>query len=203
MDIKTPEKKFSNIIFGESSFNELRDYMKSTADDESFHLSLFLGYYDPDKKEAAKRIADDTGKSIEWIDFNDIVSKSETDTFVNLDRLFDRYNRNDSILYFTNGSKLCGSYTGFTHSKVKYATPQERHFLKKVQDYKGIVLIEITDYTDADQTIRRAAQSVVTFPPPNSPFRRFIWNLKNFSLHGYDIKTQRPEAYGKSTSELD
>lgn len=193
MDISTPEKKFTNIIFGESSFSELRNHLKSTADDQSYHLSLLLGYYDPDKKEAARYIAKDTGKAIEWIDFNDIVSKSETETFVNLDRLFDRYDSSSSMLYFTNGSKLCGAYTGFTHSKVKYATPQERHFLKKVQDYKGIVVIDITEYTDADQTIRRAAQSVVTFPLPKSPFKRFIWNLKNFSPHGYDIKTKRPE----------
>lgn len=202
MDIKTPEKKFSNIVYGDSSFKELTEYLSASKSDDTHHLFLFLGHYDPDKLEAVRELSQAVDLSVEQIDFNDIVSRSETETFVNLDRLFDKYQSGNSILYFSNGAKLCGAYTGFTKSRVKYATPQERYFLKKVQEYKGIVVIDITEYSDADQTIRRAAQSIIKFPLPKSPIKRFLWHLKHWSPHGYDLKTKRPEVYGKAEGSI-
>lgn len=203
MDIKTPEKTFSNVTYGDPAFKDLTDYINTSKDDGAYHLSLFLGFYNPDKQKALKQLSQATDLDVEQIDLNDIVSRSETNTFVNLDRLFEKYQNSNAILYLTNGDKLCGAYTGFTKSKVKYATPQERYFIKKVQDYKGVVIIDISERSAADATIRRAAQSIVTFLPPKSSFRRFIWNLRNWSPHGYDIKTKRPEVYDKAEGTIE
>ncbi len=201
MDNQTPYKKFSNITYGDSAFKELAGHLGSSANRETYHLSLFLGYYSPDKQEAVKQISQAANLEVEQIDLNDIVSLSETETFAHIDQLFEEYQNSNAILYFTNGDKLCSAYTGFTNSRVKYATPQERYFIKKVQDYKGIIIIDISDHTAADATIRRAAQSIVHFPLPESPFRRFVWNLRNWSPHGYDIKPERPEeVYNKAES---
>ena len=198
MDIKTPAEKLEPIIYGDSSFGELVDFLKKSKNDGNHHLCLFLGHYDPDKRRAVKQLGDELGLSVKETDFNDVVSRSEKETIENLDRFFAGNQSEDSILYFTNGARLCGSYTGYTKSKIKYATPQERYFLNKVKEYKAIVIIDITEYSDADQTIRRSAQSIVTFPLPKSPYRRFMWHLKNYSLHGFDIKTKRPEVYGEA-----
>ncbi|HKK62052.1 MAG TPA: hypothetical protein VJ951_05805, partial [Bacteroidales bacterium] len=165
--------------------------------DPSHHLSLFLGVFLPDKKQALNKISDKTGLTVETIDFNDVVSRSEEETFSNLDRVFNKHKSMQSILYFRNGDKLCGAYTGFTHSRVKYATPQERYFLKKVQEYQGIVIVDITQYTAADKTLRRAAGSVISFPLPDSKMKRFLWHLKNYTLHGFELRSKRPEAYGE------
>lgn len=203
MDIKAPEKKFRNVTYGEPAFKELTDHINTTKKDETYHLSLFLGFYSPDKEEAVRQLSQATNLDVEQVDLNDIVLRSENDTFVNIDQLFDHYQDSNTILYFTNGDKLCGDYTGFTKSKVKYATPQERYFIRKVQDYKGIVIIDISEHSAADTTIRRAAQSIVDFPLPKSPFQRFLWNFKNWSPHGYDIKTQRPEVYNRAEGTIE
>lgn len=197
MDINTPEKRFENVTFRDSSYDELENYLASSAKDKSHHLSLFLGVFHPDKEEAVEKISESTGLSVRTIDFNDIVSKSEEETFENLDQVFDQYQGSESILYFKNGDKLCGAYTGFTHSRVKYATPQERYFLKKVQSYSGIVIVDITEYTAADKTLRRAAGSVASFPLPDSKLKRFMWHLKNYTLHGFKLRSKRPDAYGE------
>jgi len=197
MDIKTPEDKFKNLTPNDEEFEEFVATLVNESQDPSHHLSLFLGVFLPDKKQALNKISDKTGLTVETIDFNDVVSRSEEETFSNLDRVFDKHKSMQSILYFRNGDKLCGAYTGFTHSRVKYATPQERYFLKKVQEYQGIVIVDITQYTAADKTLRRAAGSVISFPLPDSKMKRFLWHLKNYTLHGFELRSKRPEAYGE------
>ena len=167
---------------------------------EQPHLMLFIGLYSPDKKQALSDLSTALDLKVTRLDFNDIVSKIETETFEKIDRLYDQIEDSGNILYFENGDKLCGAYTGFSHSKVKYATPQERYFLEKFGEYPGLVIIDITETDSADKTIRRAAATIVDFPLPKSPVRRMLWHLKNYSMHGYDIKTKRPERYTESAS---
>lgn len=182
--------------YKDSDYNTFVQDLKNT---ELPHLSLFIGLFNPDKKKAVKEMSGVLNKEVSEFDFNDIVSKNETDTFEAIDDLFQKAVDSDDILYFLNGDKLCGAYTGFTHSKVKYATPQERYFLKKAGEYSGLVIINITEPDSADETILRAADSLVKFPLPNSPIRRILWHLRNYSLHGYDIRTKRPEIYDEAS----
>lgn len=186
-----------DLTFNENSSGQLNEIMKEAAESKSHHLCLFLGVYHPDKKSALKDVSNSTGLSVSTVDFNDLVHKSEKETFQKLDDFFDQHQNSESILYFKNGDKLCGAYTGFTHSRVKYATPQERYFLKKVRDFKGIVIVDITEYTAADKTLRRAAASIMSFPLPESTVQRFFWHLKNYTLHGFELRSKRPEAYGE------
>ncbi len=197
MDIKTPEDKLKNLTVSDDAFDEFVETLAKKSQESTHHLSLFLGVFLPDKKEALKKITKSTGLSVHTIDFNDIVSRSEEETSQNLDEVFEKFQSSNSILYFRNGDKLCGAYTGFTHSRVKYATPQERYFLKKVQEYEGIVIVDITEYTAADKTLRRAAGSVISFPLPDSMIKRFFWHLKNYTFHGFELRSKRPEAYGE------
>lgn len=193
----TSEETLHNLTFNDSSFQTLLDSLSESIQKKTHHLSLFLGVYLPDKKKALKKISDAAGLEIVTVDFNELVSKSEQETFKKIDEFFGRHQNTESLLYFKNGDKLCGAYSGFTHSRVKYATPQERYFLKKVRSFQGIVIIDITEYTAADKTLRRAANTVVSFPLPGSTIQRFLWHLKNYTLHGFELRSKRPEAYGE------
>ncbi|SHF86949.1 hypothetical protein SAMN05443144_11473 [Fodinibius roseus] len=199
MDIQTADNKFQSVKFGDSSFEELKNELARTADHEQHHLSLFLGLYEPHKQKALNEIAAKLDREVETIRTDKLVSTIESETFDNLDTLFSGLSQSDVILYFKNGGKLCGTYTGYSHSRVKYATPQERYFLKKVKQFNGLVIVDIEEFTDADMTLRRAAQSVVSFFLPGSRWQRFIWHLKNYSFHGVELKTKRPEAYGEAS----
>lgn len=187
------------MVFEDSDFKNFVEEVKNI---DSSHLVLFIGLYGPDKKKALKKITRTSGRTVERFDFNDIVTKIENETFENVDRILEEISDDTSILYFSNGDKLCGAYTGFTHSKVKYATPQERYFLKKIRDYDGLIIIDITETDSADETILRASDSVVKFPLPKSPIRRILWHLRNYSLHGFDIKTKRPESYADTSANF-
>lgn len=191
------------ITYGDRSFDDFLDALENKKAQHAHHLCLFLGLFDPDKEEAVDRIEKKSGKNVEQINCNDIIHRIESRTFERLDELFKQYaSGSDSILYFSNGDKLSGAYTGYSYSKVKYATPQERYFLNKVQAYDGLVIVDIKEFDDAAETIRRAAHTTMRFPVPKSFFRRFWWSFKNYSLHGYDLKTKRPEVYDKPEANL-
>ena len=198
MDIQTPDNEFKNVNYGDDSFNKLREELERTADLNEHHLSLFLGVYKPNKKKALETIAHHLDREVEIVHTEKLVSKIKSETFDNLDAFFDDVHQSNVILYFKNGDKLCGAYTGNSHSRIKYATPQERYFMKKVKSFNGMVVVDIEEYTDADKTLRRAAQSIVSFNLPDSVFQRFMWHLKNYTTHGFELKTKRPEAYGEA-----
>lgn len=197
MKIETPDSTFKNITFGDQAFGDLKDELARTADKKEHHLSLFLGLYEPNKQKALDEIAQKLNREVKVINTEELVSKIESDTFERLDELFENLDQSDVILYFKNGDKLCGAYTGNSYSRVKYATPEERYFIKKVKKFNGVVVVDIDEYTDADKTLRRAARSIVSFHLPDSKLQRFIWHLKHYSLQGSDLKTKRPEAYGE------
>lgn len=199
MDIKTPENEFQNVSYGDQRYKELTDHLVSDVEKDRHHLSLFLGIYEPNKQKALKELENKLGRKVREVDTSELASRIESETYEKLDDFFDNMEETDDILYFKNGDKLCGVYTSHSHSHVKYATPQERYFLKKVKEFNGFVIVDIEEFSDADKTLRRAAHSVVTFTLPKSKFKRALWHLKNFSTHGFELKTTRPEAYGEAS----
>lgn len=195
MDIETPSDKFKKISYDSSSFNQLVTHLTDEIDKQTHHLCLFLGLYEPNKKEALKTLASKLDREIKFVDTDDLVSRVESETFENIDNFFEGLDQSDVILYFKNANKLGGVYTGNSQSRVKYATPEERHFIKKVKSFNGLVILDIEEFIDADKTLRRAAESIVTFTLPDSILKRFFWHLKHYTLHGCELKTKRPEAY--------
>lgn len=197
MDIETPDIKFKNISYNDSSFSEWENMLTKEADQKTHHLCLFLGLYDPNKKKALEKIGKKLNRNVQIVDTDELVTEIESETFKNLDELFEGLHQSEDIIYLDHGDRLCGTYTGFTRSRVKYATPQERYFLKKVKAFDGLVIVDVDEFSDADTTLRRAAKSIVSFNLPDSKWKRFVWHLKNFSPNGYDLRSKRPDAYGE------
>ncbi len=195
MDIATPSDEFKKVSFNDSSFDDLVDHLTTEIDKQVHHLCLFLGLYTPNKKKAVEKLATKLNRNVQYVDTSELVSRIESETIENLDNFFAGLDQSDDLLYFRNGDKLCGAYTGNSHSRVKYATPEERHFLKKVKAFNGLVIMDIEEFTDADKTMRRAAQSIVSFTLPDSIITRFFWHLKNYTFHGVELKTKRPDSY--------
>ena len=198
MDIKSPENKFQDISYGDSNYSELIEHLAANENRDTHHLSLFLGLYDPNKQKALKDLEKKLNRDVQVIDTSELASRIESESYEKIDNFFENMHQSDDILYFKNGDKLCGVYSSNSHSRVKYATPQERYFLEKVKAFNGLVIVDIEEFSDADKTLRRAAGSVLSFTLPDSIIKRFMWHLRRYSLHGFELKTKRPEAYGET-----
>jgi hypothetical protein len=195
MDIKSTQKSFQHVVFGKDDYEELLTHFQQNNFADTYHICLLIGEAKSAKKRALKKIAEKSGLEILSVDANDIIIQNESECKQNIDNLLGNFNPEKQLLHLKNGSRFSGVYVGNTLSKVKYATPQERYFLEKVKGNSGLFVIEIDEPDDAERTIRRTAQSIVSFPPPKSGLKKMIWNLKQVSLQGSHLKNDRPKKY--------
>ncbi|MGD8428495.1 MAG: hypothetical protein PVH63_12760, partial [Balneolaceae bacterium] len=89
MEIENRDSDFKNVSFNDSSFQKLVDHLVRGKDVKGHHLCLFLGLYEPNKKVALQQLASKLGREFRVINTEEIVSKIESETFKNLDNLFD------------------------------------------------------------------------------------------------------------------
>lgn len=164
-----------------------------TSTDNPAGLITFIGPYMPDKTKAIQTIARQIDKEIKIRSLKDIVHKDNEVTRKNIDESFQNVDPEQHLLFFINGANLCGNYMGNTFSKVKYATPEERHFLNLVEHFEGMTVVSIRSDDAADETIKRKSLAIVEFPLPDSPLKRFSWKLRNYTFHGFKMPDERTE----------
>ncbi|MEX0770925.1 MAG: AAA family ATPase [Balneolaceae bacterium] len=184
---------FNKLSYNAPEVNSFIEELKQVNVDSSYYLLLLVGPYRKGKKQFLENLADRAGQSITHIDLHDIVTMYEDETYENIDSLFQELHKEESILFFSNGDRLCGAYTGYTYSKTRYATPQEKYFLKKIQKLEKIILLDILDEDNVDKTLERNSHFTLSFNKPTSILKRFTWSLGNYSFHGHQIVSKRPQ----------
>lgn len=126
------------------------------------------------------------------ISLSDLVVPNEKESYDRMDAFFDTLPSDLEMLIFLDGEQLCGVYTAYTYSVVKYASPQEKYFIKKLEEVSAIKLISFEDTYSLDETLVRHAEAVITFNPPSSAIERFFWHLSRFRVNGSRLPTKRP-----------
>jgi hypothetical protein len=179
--------------YGDPELDTLINQLKGIDLEGSYYLLLLTGPYKKAKKLFIDKLADRLGKKVAHINTHDVVTMNEKETEQNLDSLFDGFTDEDQILFFSNGDRLCGAYAGYTYSKVRYATPQERYLLSKINKIEKIVILDIVEEHNIDKTLQRFAHTNIHFPKPKAFFKRLTWNLGNTSFHGHNFTSKRPE----------
>lgn len=193
MDIQAPETdKYKGILFPSAEFSQLKEQVKQQINEQTHFLITLIGPYDVNKADAVKTLANEAGLSIRHFDMAELVDNDESASIRRLDEIFDQCEAKKEFLFFSGGDNINGLYRGFTLSRIKYASPQERHFLKRVQEYEGITSIAVSNRDSTDETLLRASQSIIEFPLPASPLKRLGWKLRNFTFHGIDVDNARP-----------
>jgi len=182
--------KDKTMKFKDQSYSDLvakleAKYVESNKEVETGNLLTFVGDYDPDKKQAANNLSNKLKQSVKSLDISHVITRGLKQTYSNIDELFDKAKPHSEILYIDRGEYFCGMFTGHTLSKVRYATPQERYFLRKLDSYDGLVIISINDFDYMDELLMRVSDAVVEFPLPNSFFKRLAWKTRTYSFHGY------------------
>ncbi|WP_069131237.1 hypothetical protein [Rhodohalobacter halophilus] len=177
-------KHKKRIPAGSKEANDISNNFKS---DSSGKLLVFAGKNRSDKK----RYVDKLSKSVKKIDLRDIVSTVEEETYENIEALFNSFD-GDNLIYLENGDVLNGEYTGNTYSFRRYATPQEKFLLKKIEESKGKFILDLLDEANVTNRLERISDAVITFHAPEGGLGRLFWNLKNVSVHGHTFENKRP-----------
>lgn len=160
----------------------LNQYSRSSKDTP--RLLVLAGEYETERSYAIEELKRETEGDIVEVDLEDIIELAEKKSYANTDKMIEELNPNAELILFRNGAILNGEYTGFTASAVKYATPQEKYFLKKIKSIPALKVIELGSAEFLDRRLVNEADYIFLFTAPDSFLEKIIWNLKSVHVHG-------------------
>lgn len=155
-------------------------------------LIVFAGPFSTNRNAALDELKREVIGEAVTVDLAEIVTPYEEESYANLDECIQSIDENAPLVIFKNAEQLNGVYTGFTSSVVKYATPQEKYFLKKVSEVKAPVVLEFKELDELDLTVTRTADAVVRFKAPSSLIEKLAWKVQNIHVNGSNFLSARP-----------
>lgn len=126
-------------------------------------LVLFAGLSAKAKTMAAEAIAGVLGVDLYCIDLKQVVNKYIGETEKNLRKLFDKAERTNTVLLFDEADTLFGKRSDVKNSDDRYSNLELGYLLKRIQTYKGIVILSTNLKHNIDGIIPRRADWVVEF----------------------------------------
>lgn len=126
-------------------------------------LVAFTGPDGAAKLAAAESVARDLGQPIRQIALDDVVSKYIGETEQNLEKLFDRAEDKDFVLFFDEADALFGRRTGVSDAHDRYANVEIGPILELLTHAPGLVIFALRDAAGAELEPRTSVE--VRFPP--------------------------------------
>lgn len=174
----------------DSEIQSFIDGLTSQKVDNSYYLTLLIG----SNKRAKKSFLDDVAKksdSVTSINLSDVISSDEEESKVNIDTLFSNLSKSDKFIFLEDGDAFGGVYTSFSYSTERYATPQEKYFIKKIRDTGKIIFLDIKDEHASSKTLKRSAQAIITFDEPKSFVNKILFKISKLRVHGHTFESER------------
>ncbi len=176
--------------YNSTSYNELLKDFRDNPDNKK--IIVFAGTFEENRKYAVSQFEREILGDVKKISLSDYVTAFEDESYEKIDQLFEDLKEENSLVIFKDAEQLCGVYTGHTYSVVKYATPQEKYFLKKLKELKCSVILEFENEHHLDKTIQRHADAVVRFPVPSSKLEKLFFWLTQVRVNGSNLPSRRP-----------
>jgi adenylate kinase family enzyme len=136
---------------------------------------LFYGPSGTGKTLTATLLGKEFKKDVYRIDLSQIVSKYIGETEKNLNKIFDRAQHQDWLLFFDEADALFGKRTNVQSSHDKFANQEVSFLLQRIEDFPGIMILASNFKTNIDEAFLRRFHSIVHFPMPNSLERLKLW----------------------------
>lgn len=171
-----------------------KEFLKNfrTGEGSESQLIVLAGAFTPNRKEALNQLKREViGEAVE-IDLAEVITPYEQESYDNIDTCLSSVDKNAPMLVFRNAEILNGVYTSFSSSAVKYGSPQEKYFIKKLTEIKAPVVLEFKELDELDRMITRKANAVILFKAPSSFIEKIVWKAQNFHLNGSWFLSPRP-----------
>lgn len=136
---------------------------------------LFYGPPGTGKTLTATLIGKEFDKDVYRIDLSQIVSKYIGETEKNLNKIFDRAQHKDWILFFDEADALFGKRTSTQSSHDKYANQEVSYLLQRIEEFNGLMILASNFKTNLDDAFLRRFHSIIHFPMPNAQERLKLW----------------------------
>ena len=136
---------------------------------------LFYGPAGTGKTLTATLFGKEFKKDVYRIDLSQVISKYIGETEKNLQKVFDRAEHKDWILFFDEADALFSKRTNISSSHDKYANQEVSFLLQRVEEFSGLLILASNLKSNLDDAFIRRFHSVVHFPVPNQHERLLLW----------------------------
>ena len=137
--------------------------------------ALFHGPPGTGKTLTATLLGKHFNKDVYRIDLSLIVSKYIGETEKNLEKVFNKAEHRNWILFFDEADALFGKRSNVQSSNDKYANQEVSYLLQRVEDFPGFVILASNYKNNIDQAFIRRFNAVIHFAMPSSAERYEIW----------------------------
>lgn len=171
-----------------------KEFLKKfrTGDHSQNSLIVLSGPFSTNRNAALDELKREVlGEPVE-IDLAELITPYEEESYQNLDTCIEGIDEKAPMVIFRNAEQLNGVYTGFSSSIVKYGSPQEKYFLRKIKEINAPVVLELKDFDQLDRMVTRMADAVILFKAPSSLIEKLAWKVQNIHVHGSRFLSPRP-----------
>ncbi len=139
------------------------------------YRSLFFGPPGTGKTLTASLLGKTFGRDVYRIDLSAVISKYIGETEKNLEKIFQKAELRDWILFFDEADALFGKRTKISSSHDRFANQEVSYLLQRVEDYPGVVILASNMRANLDDAFVRRFQSIIHFPMPDASERHQLW----------------------------
>jgi AAA+ superfamily predicted ATPase len=140
------------------------------------YRALFYGPPGTGKTMTASLLGKEFNKDVYRIDLSQIVSKYIGETEKNLEKVFQKAENKDWILFFDEADALFGKRSNVQSAHDKYANQEVSYLLQRVEDFPGLIILASNYKTNIDSAFVRRFNAIVHFPMPSHQERFELWN---------------------------
>jgi AAA+ superfamily predicted ATPase len=139
------------------------------------YRALFYGPPGTGKTLTATLLGKQFNKEVYRIDLSQVVSKYIGETEKNLEKVFNKAEHKDWILFFDEADALFGKRSNVQNAHDRYANQEVSYLLQRVEDFPGLIILASNLKGNIDQAFIRRFNSIVHFPMPNREERLALW----------------------------
>jgi len=139
------------------------------------YRALFYGPPGTGKTLTATLLGKQFNKEVYRIDLSQVVSKYIGETEKNLEKVFNKAEYKDWILFFDEADALFGKRSNVTNAHDKYANQEVSYLLQRVEDFPGLIILASNYKSNIDAAFIRRFNAIVPFFAPNAAERLQIW----------------------------
>ncbi|WP_326329552.1 ATP-binding protein [Parapedobacter sp. 10938] len=136
---------------------------------------LFYGPPGTGKTLTATLLGKEFNRDVFRIDLSQVVSKYIGETEKNLEKIFQRAENRDWILFFDEADALFGKRSNVQSSHDRYANQEVAYLLQRVEGFPGLVILASNFKNNIDKAFMRRFNAVIHFPVPNASERHKLW----------------------------
>ena len=127
------------------------------------------------KTLTASLLGKSTGRDVYKIDLSMVISKYIGETEKNLNRIFEKAETKNWILFFDEADALFGKRTDVRDSHDRYANQEVSYLLQRVETYNGVIILASNFQTNLDEAFSRRFESIIHLPMPEAEERLKLW----------------------------